>query len=71
MGEERPAPRREDLLTTAEVARRLGVAPRTVGNWIQSGRLKPTLTTMGGHARFLWEDVEDQVEAAEQARDDR
>lgn len=55
-------------LTTGEVAKMLGVQPKTVSRWAKEGRL-PFLKTLGGHRRYskvaieqlakeLWVDVE-------------
>lgn len=44
-------------LTSKDVAHRLGVTPRTVGKWIESGMIEPTWRTLGGHARFSREYV--------------
>ncbi|ADL71217.1 excise [Mycobacterium phage BIB8] len=40
------------LLTTTEVAKRFGVDTSAVRRWVASGKLKPTVTTPGGHYRF-------------------
>ena len=39
--------RRMELLTTAEVAERLGTTPRTVNRWASSGRLAVALRLPG------------------------
>lgn len=49
--------RRRPLLTTAEVARRLGVSKRTVQAWAQQGKLLGQ--QVGGRVRFAAESVED------------
>lgn len=46
----------EPLLTPAEVARALGVGPKTVTRWAAAGKL-PALRTIGGHRRFRESDV--------------
>jgi excisionase family DNA binding protein len=51
----------EALLTSAELAKRLSVSPRTVARWVQEGRLKPEYTTPGGKHRFRWLDVRKQL----------
>lgn len=51
-------------LTSAEVARMMGVSPRAVGKWLEQGKIVPTLRTVGGHARFTVEDVERYKAAA-------
>jgi excisionase family DNA binding protein len=52
---------RRELLTTGQVAERIGVSARTVASWVRAGKLTPTYVTMGGHARFDWTDVERQL----------
>lgn len=39
------------LLMPGEVARLLGVNPKTVARWAKSGQL-PCIRTLGGHRRF-------------------
>jgi excisionase family DNA binding protein len=51
------AGRRAEYLTPTEVADRLLVAPVTVRLWANKGLL-PSVTTPGGHRRFLAEDVD-------------
>lgn len=55
--EERPEP----LLTSSQVAERVGVGRHTITGWVRAGKLKPTLVTMGGQYRFRWSDVERQL----------
>lgn len=45
-----------EYLTAGEVARLLHVSPKTIGRWATQG-LIPCLVTLGGHRRFLREDV--------------
>ena len=45
-------------LTPSQVARMLHVSPKTVSRWANQGFL-PCLVTLGGHRRFLREDVDD------------
>jgi excisionase family DNA binding protein len=59
----------EPLLNSSVVAKRVGVTRRTVSQWVQSGRLVPTVTTMGGQYRFRWSDVQDQMRAARESDD--
>ena len=56
------------LMTSAEVAAWLGVSRRVVSKWVQTGRLRPTVTLPGGRYRFDREDVRRQLQ--EQADDD-
>jgi excisionase family DNA binding protein len=55
--ERHSATRRDEYLTPTEVADRLLVAPVTVRLWASKGLL-PSVTTPGGHRRFLRADVE-------------
>jgi excisionase family DNA binding protein len=57
----------EPLITTGEVARRLGVTPRAVGRWVARGHLTPAVTTPGGRYRFLWSEVREQLRSKRQA----
>jgi excisionase family DNA binding protein len=43
---------REDLLTTGEAARLLGVSQPTLNRAVRGGRLQPANVTPGGHRRF-------------------
>lgn len=45
------------LLTSGEVARRLGIAPATLKRWTDAGKLR-CVRTAGGHRRFDARDVE-------------
>lgn len=49
------------LLTTAEVAKRLGRSPRTIARWVESGDLTPAVTLPGPRGAFLF--APDVVEA--------
>ncbi|MGH3939084.1 MAG: helix-turn-helix domain-containing protein [Pseudonocardiaceae bacterium] len=51
----------DPLLTTGEVAKRLGVTPGAVGKWARSGQLTPAVITPGGRYRWRWSDVERQM----------
>ena len=44
------------LLTLAQAARRLGVAPQTLSGWIARGAF-PAYKTPGGHYRIAVEDL--------------
>lgn len=56
----------DPLLTSSQVAERFGVSRHTVSGWVRTGRLIPTITTLGGQARFRWSDVEKQMRQAEE-----
>lgn len=43
-------------LTPGQVARLLGVSPKTVYRWATSGRI-PCVVTLGGHRRFRVDDI--------------
>ena len=43
-------------LTPGQVARMLGVSPKTVYRWATAGRI-PCVVTLGGHRRFRRDDI--------------
>ena len=43
-------------LTPGQVARMLGVSPKTVYRWATAGRI-PCIVTLGGHRRFRVDDI--------------
>ena len=47
----------ERLLTPAEVAQLFRVDPKTVSRWAAEGKLR-CIRTLGGHRRFMMEDVQ-------------
>src|SRR5690242_13716947 len=47
----------DDLITSAEACRLVGVGPTALKRWADSGAL-PCVRTAGGHRRFLRADVE-------------
>jgi excisionase family DNA binding protein len=51
----------EELTTSGEVARRLGVTPRAVSRWVARGLISPAVTTPGGRYRFRWSEVTAQL----------
>lgn len=51
----------EKLLTTAELARELGVTARTVLRYVERGYLRPTRVLPSGHRRWSVEDVRRQL----------
>ncbi|QYC54959.1 excise [Arthrobacter phage Popper] len=40
------------LISTSEVAKAFGVGRPAVSRWVSQGKLKPALTTPGGHHKF-------------------
>lgn len=48
---------RDELLTPAEAAHKLGVTPNTVTRWSRAGKIS-AIQTMGGHRRFRRSDIE-------------
>jgi excisionase family DNA binding protein len=52
------------LLTTGEVAKRLGVSGAAVLKWMAQGLITPEFTSPGGHHRWILEDVREQLRAA-------
>jgi len=48
---------RNELLTPAEAARKLGVTPNTVTRWSRAGKIS-AIQTMGGHRRFRRSEIE-------------
>ncbi|QUH05397.1 helix-turn-helix domain-containing protein [Saccharopolyspora erythraea] len=49
------------LVTTGELARELGISPRTVARYVQAGLLEPTEITLGGHYRWDIDEVREQI----------
>ncbi|MEY8040567.1 MerR family DNA-binding transcriptional regulator [Saccharopolyspora cebuensis] len=49
------------LVTSGELARELGISPRTVARYVREGLLVPTETTLGGHYRWDIEQVREQI----------
>ncbi|HVV73305.1 MAG TPA: helix-turn-helix domain-containing protein [Verrucomicrobiae bacterium] len=49
------------LVPTADAARAIGVDRRTLQRWVSEGKVKPTLTTPGGHHRWDIDDLKDQL----------
>jgi excisionase family DNA binding protein len=48
-------------ITTSQVSSSFGVNPATVRRWVATGKVKPAVTTPGGHYRFRAEDIEQLV----------
>jgi predicted site-specific integrase-resolvase len=53
--------RDEPLISSGDVARRLGVATGTISRWVRDGTLVPAFITPGGRSRFLWSQVQAQL----------
>lgn len=53
------------LMTPAEVAALFRVDPKTVARWANLGKI-PAIRTLGGHRRFLREDIERLLQEAQQ-----
>lgn len=53
--------RDEPLITSGEVARRLGVTTSTVSAWARQGLISPAVRTAGGRLRFRWSQVQAQL----------
>lgn|SRR4051812_3957355 len=69
MGDDDQGARAEPLLSSGEIARRIGVAPATISAWVRQGRLVPTITTMGGRYRWHWSDVQRQMREQQQSNE--
>ena len=50
-----------DLLTTAQVARQLGISPRTLARYAERGILVPAVVLPSGHRRWDMDDVRRQL----------
>jgi excisionase family DNA binding protein len=57
----RELPDTERFLTKKDVAKRLGIRPRTVSVWVQQGRLP--VYRVGRYLRFKWNEVEEHLAA--------
>jgi excisionase family DNA binding protein len=51
----------ERLLTTGEAAKALSIDRSTLARWQREGKVTPSWTTAGGHARWDLADLERQV----------
>lgn len=47
----------EPLLSTGELAKRMGASARAVSRWAKEGKIPYVLRTPGGEYRFKWSDV--------------
>jgi hypothetical protein len=57
------------MLTSGELARRLGVATSTVGSWARRRWITPELRTAGGEYRWVEADVRAQLAQRDAERD--
>lgn len=55
-------------LTTSELSHRLGIAARTIQGWRKNGLITPALVTAGGQARWIEQDVRDQLRKLDEER---
>jgi DNA-binding transcriptional MerR regulator len=60
----------EELLTTSQLARALGLSLSSIKRYISAGQIKPDLTTPGGHYRWSVESVRQQLRELQQRRHD-
>jgi predicted site-specific integrase-resolvase len=60
----------EELLTTSQLARALGLSLSSIKRYISAGQIKPDLTTPGGHYRWNVESVRRQLRELQQRRHD-
>jgi DNA-binding transcriptional MerR regulator len=51
----------EELLTTSQLARALGLSVSSIKRYIAAGQIEPELTTPGGHYRWSVESVRRQL----------
>jgi len=60
----------DELLTSTQAGKLLGISGRTINDYARRGLLVPTMVTPGGHRRWLLEDLRQQLRAlAERQRD--
>jgi DNA-binding transcriptional MerR regulator len=50
-----------ELLTTAQVARLLGISTRTLVRYAEKGYVKPEMVLPSGHRRWILDDVRRQL----------
>ncbi|MHA6801940.1 MerR family transcriptional regulator [Salinifilum ghardaiensis] len=58
----------EPLITTSELARRLGLASRTITDYAQRGWITPALITPGGQYRWRYENAYAEINRLGQRR---
>jgi len=56
----------DELLTTSQLARALGLSISSIKRYIAAGQIKPELTTPGGHYRWSVESVRQQLRELQQ-----
>lgn len=52
----------EEWLTSSVAAKAVHLTRQTLNNYIRAGKLTPTFTTPGKHARWLLSDLKNQLE---------
>jgi predicted site-specific integrase-resolvase len=60
----------EDLVTTAQAAKILGINRTTLGRYAKQGLLKPALVLPTGHLRWNLDDVRRQMQEIRESRED-
>jgi DNA-binding transcriptional MerR regulator len=60
----------EDLVTTSQLARALGVSLSSIKRYVAAGQITPDLTTPGGHHRWNVENVRRQLREVQQRMKD-
>ena len=64
-------PEEDELLTTGELAKKLGVSSGAILKWIARGLITPEWSTPGGHHRWRFDHVQQQLrEARERAEEE-
>jgi DNA-binding transcriptional MerR regulator len=49
------------LMTSGELAKELGISARTVARYAREGWITPAETTIGGHHRWVLDDVRTEI----------
>jgi predicted site-specific integrase-resolvase len=52
----------ERLIGNGEAARELGLTQASLARWVRQGKLRPTVVTPGGQARWRLDDLREQLE---------
>jgi DNA-binding transcriptional MerR regulator len=63
--------RSERLVGTGEAARALGISPRTLAHYAQTGQLEPALVLPSGYYKWDVEDIRRQLRELRQRRRER